>query len=1007
MPQILWRLLLAWTVACLLGLSDDEDEDKPPVPLLPGLVVVCRSPGHPVVEVLSTQPNLALALKPGEAPHPALDPDRFTIRWTGRLRILRPAEYELAVGVQGDFTLRLDGREVLSTSKPRTALRLEPGNHKLEAEFIRRPGPAVLRVYWKTKTLFPEPIPYDVLGHLPEDEPADLERDRLVETGRMLAEEFACTACHRPSDGDAVGHSLKNRLGPDLSRVGERASGKWIASWIRYPQALQSHAVMPSLIPDGPHAEAEVFAIASYLASLGRPVRERPERMPPNEQRASQARGEKLFNSIGCAVCHGPETRVYPLGKYLAEKTSVQALTRFLLDPLATHPAGRMPNMLLTPQEAQDLARFLLKDRDALPDLTRPERQEADALFDSLTPDAAPRKAFREMSDEAAWKQLGERLLTARRCTACHAVEVQGRKLPSMPSGRDFSAIAKPEAVEKGCLADRHAPDSGSPQFGFTLEQRRALRAFLRHGATGRSTPAPMHAAEKTLRQLNCLACHQRHGSGGLSSAMIELLRFYESAENAEAITPPPLTETGAKLTSRWLRAVLLEGGRARPWMSLRMPQFGADNVGHLPHGLAGCDGIADDVDLSSALAGFEPTASPIQDADIEAGRVLVGKKAFGCIGCHDIAGVPSSGTRGPDLALMNQRVRYPWYRRWMVQPQRMQPGTRMPTVFNEGRSLVDEVLSGDANRQADAIWHYLALGPTLPLPDGLEPPKGMVVTVKDRPVLMRTFLPEIGSRGIAVGFPEQVSVAYDAAQARLAYAWTGNFLDAAPVWYDRGGNPAKILGTRFWQAPPGFPWFITAEATPPRIEERLKDPAFGAPVPEGQVFTGQRRLHFGGFRIESRDGSPSFAANVTTDDGQIVRIEEHVQAVRSNYGVGLRRSFRLNGPNGRHAWLLLESAQAIRFLTEGGQRIPTPQPVADPEAPADGGRIGNAGAIQVVVPDGRGVVTVLESVPPGSAWAELRLGPHKAMAVRFPLTGEASVVVSHWQPYRPTDKAP
>lgn len=995
MPQMLWRILLVLTLVIAATAADDDEDEKPPVPLLPGLIVTYRSPGDPEVTVTSTQPNLALALKPGEAPHPALDPDRFTVRWTGRLRILRPAEYELAVGVMGDFTLRLDDREVLSTSKPRTTLRLEPGNHKLEAEFARQPGPAVLRLYWKTKTLFPEPLPHDLLGHLPDDEPADLERDRLVETGRILAEEFACTACHRPSDKDEVGRKLKNRIGPDLSRIGERATGKWIAAWVRYPQALQSHAVMPSLIPDGPHTEAEVFAVTAYLTSLAGPLRDRPERLNPNDVRASQARGEKLFNSVGCAVCHAPETRVYPLGKHLAEKTTVPALTRFLLNPLATHPSGRMPNMLLTPQEAQHLARFLLKDREPLPDVAQPRRQEAEAVFDALVNEEAHRKEFRELSDEAAWKQLGERLLVVRRCTACHAVEISGRKLPTMSAKSDFAALCRPGSLEKGCLAERHGDEDPSPRFGFTIEQRRALRAFLRHGSQGRATPAPMHAAEKTLRQLNCLACHQRHGSGGLSSAMIDLLRFYESAENAEAITPPPLTEIGAKLTTHWLRSVLVEGGRARPWMSLRMPQFGAENVGHLPEGLACCDGITDDADLSATLADFEPTLSPIQDADVEAGRFLVGKKAFGCIGCHDIAGVPSSGTRGPDLASMHQRVRYPWYRRWMVQPQRMQPGTRMPTVFNEGRSLVDEVLGGDANRQADAIWNYLALGPTLPLPDGLEPPKGMVLTVKDRPVVMRTFLPEVGSRGIAVGFPEQISVAYDAAQCRLAYAWSGNFLDAGPVWYDRGGNPAKILGTRFWTSPPGFPWFITADANPPRIEGRANDPAYGVPPPEGQAFTGPRRLHFAGFRLESRDGSPVFLAHVATEEGQIVRIEEQVQALRSNYGVGVRRSFRLNGPPSRHAWLLLESAPAVRFLPEGGQRIP----IRDQKS--------MAGAIQVVAPDGRGIVTVLESAPPDCEWVPLRIGERKVLAVRFLLSDNVFLAVSHWQPYRSTDKAP
>src|SRR5205085_1280788 len=106
------------------------------------------------------------------------------------------------------------------------------------------------------------------------------------------------------------------------------------------------------------------------------------------------------------------------------------------------------------------------------------------------------------------------------------------------------------------------------------------------------------------------------------------------------------------------------------PWMSLRMPQFGEAQVGQLPEALAALEGT--DADESIHKVALDPKK-------IEAGRQLVGKTAFGCISCHDIAGNVTGGTRGPDLALMNQRVRYDWYVRWLEQSQRMQPGTRMP----------------------------------------------------------------------------------------------------------------------------------------------------------------------------------------------------------------------------------------------------------------------------------------------------------------------------------------
>ena len=52
--------------------------------------------------------------------------------------------------------------------------------------------------------------------------------------------------------------------------------------------------------------------------------------------------------------------------------------------------------------------------------------------------------------------------------------------------------------------------------------------------------------------------------------------------ENAETIAPPLLTGVGSKMRTSWPRQMLVQSGRARPWMGLRMPQFGEANVGQL-----------------------------------------------------------------------------------------------------------------------------------------------------------------------------------------------------------------------------------------------------------------------------------------------------------------------------------------------------------------------------------------------------------------------------------------
>jgi hypothetical protein len=46
---------------------------------------------------------------------------------------------------------------------------------------------------------------------------------------------------------------------------------------------------------------------------------------------------------------------------------------------------------------------------------------------------------------------------------------------------------------------------------------------------------------------------------------------------------------------------------------------------------------------------------------------------------------------------------------RWMLDPLRIDPQTKMPKFATDGKyTKVTDVYDGDARRQFDAIWHYL-----------------------------------------------------------------------------------------------------------------------------------------------------------------------------------------------------------------------------------------------------------------------------------------------------------
>ena len=519
------------------------------------------------------------------------------------------------------------------------------------------------------------------------------------------------------------------------------------------------------------------------------------------------------------------------------------------------------------------------------------------------------------------------------------------------------------KATTKGCL-DAKPDVAKTPVYKLDAKERDALSAFLKDGLTGAGSSAPTYQARVAFKRFNCLNCHQRDGEGGIPVELADQMRQMEKAENADDVRPPVLTGVGHKTLTPWLKSILTQSGRARPWMQLRMPQYGEPNVGFLPEAIAALEGTVPDEKIHVV----ERTA-----AKIAAGRNIIGKGGLGCISCHDIGGIANTGTRGPDLATINQRVRYEWYERWLSQPLRMAPGTRMPQAFVEGKSTLKTVLDADPHKQAEAMWAYLALGPNLPLPDGLEPPKGLVIAVKDRAEVLRTFMPDAGSKAIAVGYPGYVSIAFSADQCRTAYAWGGNFLDASPVWANRGGAPAKLLGQKFWTAPPGHPWGLTTNTKiPPDFLTRANNPAFGLPLPlePARIYDGPMAVQFDGYSLD-KDGKPTFRYRLDeTGTGAVLEVAETPFPIKNLLATGLGRKFDTIIPAGYQAWLLAgTTGKDPRVFDSTGKAVKLDLKADEVTT--------TAVRTRVALPDGdRAIVLEAAGAPAGSTW---RFVPNKS----------------------------
>ena len=959
--------------------------------LKPGLVFAAQDAAQ-ANSVCTTrlEPLVGLTLNAGESVHPQSDGGNAAYTWTGYIQIITAGKYKFDTALLGKLNVRIDGIEVLAgdvvgaVAKPVAGaeIELKTGIQLFEAQLLRTSKGARLELQWQGPGFFREPIPYFFFGHTLKQRPAGYAAELKKEHGRFLFEEHACIKCHAAGKDDAVAKTLVERDGPSLTEIGKRAYPGWINAWLKDPKAHRPQTTMPKVFADDEVGASQRYAVTAYLASLGGPL---PEFKPPTvmtkPDRDSMDRGGKLYITAGCATCHGdqitappvkktkdededlmdapkPEDSIYGLGTkagaqsyytlgHIGSKTRQEPLAKYLLDPLATNAHGRMPRMGLSAAEATDIAKFLGRVTDDKHNPGMPAEPKADP---AVLVDPETGAKLKNLKRPEAWKEAGKWLLTSKGCVNCHEVKPGGTALPANAKlGAALVAIAK--TPETGCIEGT----ATALKFGFERDQQEALTAFLKGGLTGAGSPSPVYAARTSIKRFNCLNCHNRDGEGGIDEGLANKMKMLEKADNADDIQPPRLTGVGHKMRTSWLKEVLLAGGRARPWMTLRMPQYGQDCVGKLPEALPALEGAVTD----DAIGRAEFTAEKLT-----AGRTLAGKSGHGCISCHDISGQSGGGTRGPDLATTNQRVRYEWYTRWMHQPQRIAPGTKMPQVLIDGQSLLKTVYDGDGPKQLEALWAYFSLGPGLPLPSGMEPPKGVVVSASERPEIMRTFMPDgAGTKCVAVAFPSGMNVVFDSEQGRLAYAWSGNFLEMSNVWNGRGGNQAKALGPKFWTAPPGNPWSVTDSRETPDIDKQAKNPAYGAPLPDGKTYIGPKAVTFAGYSLDT-GGNPTFKYRVTPDEGKsTLLVAETPQPAKVTLANGLGRKFAIELPDGKTVWFRAGgSAKEPRIYDRSGKKI-NPFDNTDGEVPASG--------TTLVLPEegDRATVLMLGDVPVGTAW--------------------------------------
>lgn len=499
---------------------------------------------------------------------------------------------------------------------------------------------------------------------------------------------------------------------------------------------------------------------------------------------------------------------------------------------------------------------------------------------------------------ERPYVRAGQAHFTGLGCAACHTTgvaEIDDGAGAGTALGKPLLELAGLEP--SGCLEVGGA-EPRSPRFRFAADDLALVRQWLAEPRAMETPPSAEQRVARHLERMSCTACHRRDELGGVHPDRKDYFLADEHAElGDESRYPPPLSGVGAKLRSSTLADVLLRGDGVRPYVHVRMPQFGEQSVGWMVEGFA-------EADLSAAEAQAVEASGELSGERVAVSQHLAGREGLGCIQCHDFAGVPSLGIRAVDMARMHERLRPGWFKRLLLDPASVNMNTRMANLWVDGRSPVADVFEGDPAAQVDAIWDYLSLGWAMPYPEGLvAPDSDFDLQAVEGVECVSTFWRGAGPRVVAVGHPERLHYAFDVGHSRLHVAWRGQFFNARGTWQGRAGQLESAPAGAELMLPPGL---LVA-----RLEQATD------PWPAGQ---GRAAGAHGLGRTYDSAGRPGFRYRLGD-----VELLESVEPIMRVGGVSMRRRVQLSARPGADSgglYLRLAVGEQIKPLDGGGFAI-------------------------------------------------------------------------------------
>ncbi|MFN3152813.1 c-type cytochrome [Bremerella sp.] len=680
-----------------------------------------------------------------QSPDVRVSDGKFSARWEGLLLSRTSGNYTLYAYVCGKVRIKLEGEVVLeaNTKTPQWVagkpLAMKFDWHPLQIDFAKTQPDAQLRLFWAGPDFPLEPVSAEYLFH-------DIDKtfDQPFNRGRELIAGYRCTSCHD------IQQQPPAERAPSLAQLDGNLSESWLLTW------LQSEGDDGDSMRRMPHfnlSDDDVKAVAEYLLSESRP-RSQSKELPV---KGSVSSGQNLVLSLGCTACHkiGELGRADVMGgpelTNIATKRPKEFFANWLKDPAKLNPDHRMP----------------------VYDLNDKERDDITAYLATLTEDKSIAKTPVRQFNELLIKR-GREVVAANRCNTCHTLPGDAKN-----ASRELQVALTPGNLwQPGCM-DQPNPQKGQPGYRLPQDDQEAITTYIREVSRAKHEKSDTPDADWVLTKNNCFACHPRGTSPGLSNTAKEVTDAHTNlASQLPAMVPPSLNSVGDKLHDKALLAAIRRSeGNHRPWLKVQMPKFNLspEEQQALVDYFVTQDRIPDKAPASLDIPELEGLAATV------AGSRLVTTDGFGCTSCHQVGEmIPPKAplnAKGPDLSMLGNRIREPWFYRWVHDPARIVPRMEMPSV----KLPVQGVLDNHVDTQLAAVWKVLNTPDfTPPKPDPVrivrfsgsrsETSRPVVLTdvikLNEKDVLIKPFL---------VGLPNRNNVLYDLETGKLLQWWVGD----------------------------------------------------------------------------------------------------------------------------------------------------------------------------------------------------------------------------------------